>query len=328
MSRMFNYIQCFYRRIKIFHYCSSRTYLILFLVMFCIFPYYYIYSSLLISSQHSTNQIPRIMYVVRTVNKYYSNRLIYLLQTWISLVYNDVYFISDTIIPNISVTHIISTESICGPSSHSVRSLCCQTIHDFIFYRRYILNYDWFCHFDDDQYVHIKNLQEYLSKLDFNLPYYIGRNSWITPFKRKKKSYTGDFWFATLGAGVCYSKKLIYLLEPYTQTPIQFINGCLHEYYPDDIYIGFLIHNRLNLSLTKNERFHSHLEHHFYDEKNTFHQQITFGFGLPRNIPKLLPPLFPLDTDRLRIRTLHCFLYPHFKDCQIRLQTYGFNRTT
>ncbi|CAF0929010.1 unnamed protein product [Adineta steineri] len=191
------------------------------------------------------------MYLVRTVSKYHSSRLVHLLETWISLVHEHVYYISDTYPTNITRTHVIATGTTCGPRSHKVRALCCQTIHDFIFYRRHESQYDWFCHFDDDQYVHTDNLHEYLSKLDSNYPYYIGRNSWNTKFGRKKK------------------KKLI-------QNRQEFID--------------------------------------------TFHQQITFGFGLPRTTSQYLPNLFSRNIDPLRMRTVHCLLYTHFKDCQSRIK--------
>ncbi|CAF1335563.1 unnamed protein product [Adineta steineri] len=269
------------------------------------------------------------MYVVRTVSKYHSSRLVYLLQTWIPLVHEDVYFVSDIYPPNITRTHVISTETTCSPSSHSVRSLCCQTTHDFILYRRYESQYDWFCHFDDDQYVHTDNLREYLSKLNFNYPYYIGRNSWNISFKRRKKSHSGRFWFATLGAGVCLSKRTLHMLKPYTRTVSQFIDGCQREYYPDDIYLAFLLNNYLNISLTKNFRFHSHLERPLFNDKqefiNTFHHQITFGFRLPQKVSQYLPNLFSKDIDPLRMRTLHCLLYAQLKDCQKRIQNYVFN---
>ncbi|CAF0977074.1 unnamed protein product [Adineta steineri] len=272
------------------------------------------------------------MYLVRTVSKYHSSRLVHLLETWISLVHEHVYYISDTYPTNITRTHVIATGTTCGPSSHGVRALCCQTIHDFIFYRRYESQYDWFCHFDDDQYVHTDNLHEYLSKLDSNYPYYIGRNSWNTKFGRKKnKAYPGDFWFATLGAGVCLSKRTLHLLEPYTRTASQFVDGCLRQWYPDDIYLAFILNNHLNISLTKNLRFHSHLEGSLFKDKqefiDTFHQQITFGFGLPRKTSQHLPNLFSRNIDPLRMRTLHCLLHTHFKDCQSRIKNNMFNIT-
>ncbi|UJR24412.1 hypothetical protein I4U23_005788 [Adineta vaga] len=260
------------------------------------------------------------MYVVRTISKYNSNRLIYLLETWILLVEKDVYFISDKLLSNVNSTHLITTEQICGNTSHSVRSLCCQTSHDFLLYRQYLYEYEWFCHFDDDQYVHIDNLQKYLSTLNFNIPYYIRRNSWNTTFKRKKPSYSRHFWFATSGAGICLSRRT---------SSIQFMNGYLKEFYPDDIYIGFILNNYLNISLTKNLYFHSHLERQLFDNKqdliDKFHQQITFGFPLSRKLLSFLPKLFSFNEDPFTIRTIHCLLYIHFQDCQIRLQNLIFN---
>ena len=35
--------------------------------------------------------------------------------------------------------------------------------------------YQWFCHFDDDVYVNVKQLSNLLQKYDYNKPYYIGR---------------------------------------------------------------------------------------------------------------------------------------------------------
>jgi hypothetical protein len=319
------------RRKCCFKHCSFRTFLIIPLILFFTLVYYYHYSCLPAQSQGSLQPPVRIMYVVRTVSKYYSTRLIYLLQTWIPLVHQDVFFVSDTLLPNITRTHIIPTEKTCGPSSHLLRSLCCQTFHDFVLYRRYASHYDWFCHFDDDQYVHVNNLREYLSTLNPHLPYYIGRNSWNTTFRRIKKPHPRNFWFATFGAGVCLSKRTLDLLESHTQTASQFIDGCSREFYPDDIYLGFLISNHLNVSLTKNVNFHSHLERSLFNDKqafiNTFHQQITFGFGLPRIVPHFLPYLFPRSTDPFHMRTLHCLLYPQLKYCQIRLQKHLFNTT-
>ncbi|CAF1103513.1 unnamed protein product [Rotaria sp. Silwood1] len=271
------------------------------------------------------------MYVIRTSSKFYENRLIYSLQTWISLVTEHVYFVTDKILPNISYNHMILTENLCGDEKHSMKILCCKTAHDFIFFHRYIKNYDWFCHFDDDQYVNINNLEKYLSTLNFNQPYYIGRNSWLKALNRLKQPYPYPFWFATLGAGVCLSKYLVYLLQSYTYNISQFINGCIKENYHDDIYLGFLISSYLNVTLTKNFRFHSHLEKNFYNDKkkffNIFTEQITFGFYYPYYYPKFLPNLYDSHTDLCRIRTLHCLLYPHILECQIKIRQYLLNMT-
>jgi fringe protein len=272
------------------------------------------------------------MYVIRTSSKFYRNRLIYFLQTWILFVHKHVYFVADEYLPNISYTHLIRTNNTCGQEIHTRNNnLCCKTAHDFILFHRYRTKYDWFCHFDDDQYVNIKILEKYLSTLDSNHPYYIGRNSWSSRFKRTKEPYPHSFWFATLGAGVCLSKYLIDLLQPYTRNISQFINGCLQENYNDDVYLGFLISAYLNVTLTKNFRFHSHLEKDFYDDKQiffqTFTKQITFSFRFPHHYPAFLPNLFKSQYDPYRIRTLHCLLYPYIFECQTKIRQHLFNIT-
>ena len=43
-------------------------------------------------------------------------------------------------------------------------------------YFDFVLNrYQWFCHFDDDVYVNVKQLSKMLQKYNHNEPYYIGR---------------------------------------------------------------------------------------------------------------------------------------------------------
>ena len=282
-----------------------------------------------IAQQHVSS--PKIMFVVRTSSSFYRQRLIHLVETWISLVKNDVFFVSDRSLINISQSHVILTKHLCGPDGHSLTTLCCKTVHDFILFHRHRTFYDWFCHFDDDQYVHIVNLRSFLSKFNSSQPYYIGRNSWKEPFKRATQLRPTTFWFATLGAGVCLSKSLIDLLRPYTMIVSQFIEGCLQENYHDDIYLGFLIAAYLNLSLTRELRFHSHLEADFYSDKtkflNHFHDQITFGFRLPDRTPNFLPQLYSINDDPFSMRTLHCLLYPENSPCALLMHQYLLKRT-
>ncbi len=307
-------------------------YLIIFLLLFSTFYYYYSLTSLKTTQIHiQSSPSTRIMYVIRTSSKFYQNRLIYLLQTWILFVHKHVYFVTDQFLPNISHNHLILTKNICGNEIHKINNLCCKTAHDFILFHRYKMKYDWFCHFNDDQYVNIKNLGKYLSTLDSKHPYYIGRNSWSNTFKRTKEPFPHEFWFATLGGGVCLSKYLIDLLEPYTRNISQFINGCLNENYYDEIYLGFLISAYLNVTLTKDFRFHSHLEKDFYHDKKTFFQiftkQITFTFRFPHHYPAFLPNLYKSHYDPYHIRTLHCLLYPYIFDCQTKIRQHLFNIT-
>ena len=314
----------------------SRLYLKLALLLCPILIYYYCSTSW-VSSKPNTVLINasvrtgRIMYVIRTSSYFYQKRLVYLLQTWIDLVADDVFYVSDTPISNISDHHLLLTQVACGHDAHSMSTLCCKTAHDFLLFHRHRSRYEWFCHFDDDQYVHTTNLQKYLATLNSNDPYYIGRNSWPETLKRSKEPYPQPFWFATLGAGVCFSRRLIDLLEPYTREISSFVNGCLEENYHDDIYLGFLISSHLNVTLTIDKRFHSHLEDDLYNDKQTFlrlfTEQITFGFRLPNRIPAFLPNLYPPETDPYRMRTLHCLLYPHVLTCQSRLREHLLNGT-
>ena len=39
-----------------------------------------------------------------------------------------------------------------------------------------VVRIKWFCHFDDDIYVNVKELLKLLSQYDSSKPYYIGRN--------------------------------------------------------------------------------------------------------------------------------------------------------
>ena len=271
------------------------------------------------------------MYVIRTSSHFYQKRLIYLLQTWISLVIDDVFFVTDKFLPNISQDRMISTKETCGSEAHSMNILCCKTAHDFILFHRYKFKYNWLCHFDDDQYVNVEKLKEYLSTLDSNQPYYIGRASWPDTLKRSKEPFPYPFWFATLGAGVCLSKRTLTLLKPYTQNASQFVDGCIRENYHDDIYLGFLLSGYLNISLTKTNRFHSHLEKSFYNNKQTFLRtftnEITFGFGSPNRYPHFLPQFYTSHLDPYRIRTLHCLLYTQLNECQIKIHQHLFNST-
>ena len=310
---------------------SSLGYL--FIILICLIIIYYN------SIFHRTNsdmidqqsRSIRIMHVIRTNSHFYHKRLIYLLQTWITLVIDDVFFVSDVLLPNVSHDQTILTKTTCGSDAHSMGVLCCKTAHDFLLFQRYSSHYDWFCHFDDDQYVNVNQLKEYLTTLDSSQPYYVGRPSWPHALQRSKAPFPYPFWFATLGAGVCLSKRTVYLLKPYIQTTSQFVDGCLRENYHDDIYLGFLLHGYLNISLTKTDRFHSHLEKNFYNQQQTFlrtfNDQITFGFRSPDRYPHFLPLLYPLNQDPFRIRTLHCLLFTQINECQRKVRQKLFNST-
>lgn len=269
----------------------------------------------------------RILFLVRTSSRFHSSRFASQIETWIDEVFQDVFVVTDLPTPQIDSEHQIATGKLCGVDKHSMSNLCCKTGHDFQIFQRQIRKYDWFCHFDDDQYVNVKNLRKFLSKFDSRTSFYIGRNSWNETLKRKKNPHPRPFWFATLGAGVCLSKKTIQRLKITENFVSSFVNGCLTENYHDDIHLGFMLNYRLNLSLTKTELFHSHLEKNFFvDEQNfleTFQSQITFGFRFPDRIPNFLPNSF--DSDPFRMKALHCHLHPQIDWCQENFSTFLSN---
>ncbi|CAF0782084.1 unnamed protein product [Adineta ricciae] len=319
------------RRMFALNHCSFRTSLVIIILCSLIVYYYSWRQTNLFDISRQPSKSVRILYLVRTSARFYEKRLTHLLETWIALVKSDTFFVTDTLLPNIAQDHMILTKETCGLDAHTMGSLCCKTAHDFQLYRRHISTYDWFCHFDDDQYVNVDNLQNYLSTLDFNTPYYIGRNSWPSTLKRTKHPYPTPFWFATLGAGVCLSKRTIQLLNPHVQNVSQYVDGCIRENYHDDIYLGFLLHAYLNIPLTKNEHFHSHIEKTFYSNQqlflHTFRDDITFGFRADKRYPYFLPQIDKSILDPLRIRALHCLLYTHLNECQRKLQQHLFNST-
>ncbi len=115
--------------------------------------------------------------------------------------------------------------------SHTIPDLCCHSASEFAIYFPNQNKYKWLCRFDDDQYVNVNQLREYLSTFDSTQPYYIGRPSWPDTVKRSKEPFPSPFWFATLGGGVCLSKRTVILLRPYTQDASEFADGCVRENY-------------------------------------------------------------------------------------------------
>ena len=59
---------------------------------------------------------------------------------------------------------------------------------------------EWFCHFDDDVYVNVKELSKLLSKYNSSEPLYIGRS--ITGHRALIVSYNNE---------VIFNKELIYI---------------------------------------------------------------------------------------------------------------------
>lgn len=189
---------------------------------------------------------------------------------------------------------------------YSVKNLCCQSECEFSLYYQNEHQYKWFCRFDDDQYVNIPLLVEFLDQFDADRQMlYLGKPSWTRPKVRGPLR----FWFATYGGGVCFSRTLLKSLKKFVYPKNQFVKSCVDNNDPDDIHVAFLLHKYLNVNLTVVKNFHHHLERNLFTEQvnaSNIGEAITLGFK-----GKVQPQFRSLfQTDYFRIRTLHCLLYP------------------
>ncbi|CAF0843997.1 unnamed protein product [Rotaria sordida] len=243
--------------------------------------------------------VDRTIILIRT-SYHCQLRLNYLLQSWIPsnlFQQSNIYLLTDNIskytnkkILN-SFKNLIETNC---PQTHNRFDLCCKTAHEFeLFYNLSEINsnLDWMCRFDDDQYVNLNNLYQFLSQINSSKLYYIGRTS--IDYRLKVPKHNRTYTFATYGAGVCFSRALLEKLRPYinkTNLP----HECIKHGISDDAYIGYLTEFILNVSLTSlRELFHSHLEKldisFRYFNINYLQHAITFGFAWDRYKLSWLP---------------------------------------
>jgi len=164
------------------------------------------------------------------------------------------------------------------------------------------INAKWSCHFDDDNYVNIDQLLQTLAKYDHNQSFYIGRSSIEKPVRIGSE----EFWFATGGAGICLSRQLLHKIYPYIAR-FERLSPGFGFVAPDDVSLGFLITSILNVPLTSDASFNSHLNYLTSKQLQELHKQSTLG---PRS--SMLWRLNPLnDKDEQLFYALHCHNFPH-----------------
>ena len=74
----------------------------------------------------------------------------------------------------------------------------------------------WWCHFDDDNFVNVMSLSQLLQQYDPARPWYLGKTSTAYPLEiRSRDGEKSSFWFATGGAGFCVSRTLAMKMAPY-----------------------------------------------------------------------------------------------------------------
>ncbi|CAF1184203.1 unnamed protein product [Didymodactylos carnosus] len=247
----------------------------------------------------------RTLILIRT-SHHCESRLKYLLSSWIPSTEieqreKNLYLLTDQYVHNsISYQKFVNIIETGCPKKHRKYDLCCKTASEFELYYNLTLiiklSFDWMCRFDDDHYINLDNLYLYLNKLDASKPYYIGR----TTYDNQKESYFYNvtFRFATYGAGVCYSKQLLNQLKFYVNKTA-FSNNCIKLGVNDDVYMGYLIQLKLNVSLTPiNDLIHSHYEQLDASFRRFTLQQlinsITLGFSWDRYQLKWMPVIHKL----------------------------------
>lgn len=171
----------------------------------------------------------------------------------------------------------------------------------------------WFCSFDDDNYVLIDNLLEVIDSLQNHTNVYAGRPSLpdgLTinrplpdglPVGRKIKFLTG-------GAGYCISPDLVQRGGKY------FVNLTAEDLH-DDVAVGRIVSERLNVTQMFHPKFHSHLENQLRTilPVDEIAKQVSFGHDNKRKNGKHdafpnVPILFPPEEDPLLFQSLRCFL--------------------
>jgi fringe protein len=257
-----------------------------------------------IKTQPTSTIIDRTIVIIRT-SHYCQTRLNYLHQSWIPISLSqqsNIYILTDNLLNYTNKTLLNSFQNLIEtdcPQTHKRIDLCCKTAHEFELFTNLSQNnsnLDWMCRFDDDQYVNLNNLYQFLSQIDSSKFFYIGRASTYERSKLSQKKY--KYQFATYGAGVCFSRPLLEKLRPYVNKTI-FPYHCHKLHLADDACIGYLTEFILNISLTSlNNLFHSHLEElnisfHSFSIEDLQHA-ITFGFAWDRYPLSWLPIIHQL----------------------------------
>jgi len=278
---------------------------------------------------------------VKTTRKFHYPRLVILLETWASLVKDQTWFFTDSgkskptrkedIVDDLKDSfgkdddedeenvedediqrrtggHLIHTN--CS-SSHDRLALCCKMAKEFDHFIR--SHKQWWCHFDDDNYVNVVALGKMLLRFDSSFPWYLGKTSTASPLQiiDIQGRENSSFWFATGGAGFCVSRTLALKMAPYAADG-RFVEAGNRFWFPDDVTFGYIVEHQLGINLTVIPEFHSHLEPMADMKEDDLHNQISFSYtaveGNKDNVLDIQGPFSP-SIDPTRFYSLHCRLY-------------------
>ncbi|CAG5129430.1 unnamed protein product [Candidula unifasciata] len=263
-------------------------------------------------------ELKDIFISVKTTSKYHGPRVKLLLKTWYLLAREQVYFFTDgndTEIAEILGDHLINTN--CS-TDHSRRALSCKMAVEFDYYMA--SRKRWFCHVDDDVYLNVPRLVDMLQGYNHREDWYLGKPSLKHPLEVADRETPGmklTFWFATGGAGFCISRSLALKMAPYAGGG-RFMTTAETIRLPDDCTLGYIVEHLLKHKLTVVEEFHSHLEALWLIKPHQLDKQITLSFSEYSGKQNVINVQgFSETEDPTRFRSLHCFLFPNFRECRV-----------
>jgi len=247
---------------------------------------------------------------IKTTSKYHYPRLIILLETWVSLVKDITWIFTDSDgdqdLVRRTGDHLIVTN--CSSSHHRL-SLCCKMEKEFEYFLK--SHKQWWCHFDDDNFVNVVSLSKLIERYDSSKPWYLGKTSTASPLKiRSSDGTNSSFWFATGGAGFCLSRTLALRMAPLAVDG-KFVEAGNQFWFPDDVTLGFIIESKLGFNMTMIPEFHSHLEPMSSLTQEQLQRDISFSYLLEdqkSNVVTLDGP-FPSSIDPTRFYSMYCNLF-------------------
>jgi len=247
---------------------------------------------------------------IKTTSRYHYPRLVILLETWVNLVKDNTWFFTDSPgdkdLVRRTGDHLVVTNC---TSSHHRLSLCCKMEQEFEHFLR--SHRQWWCHFDDDNFVNVVALTQLLQRYNPEKPWYLGKTSTAYPLHiRGPDGKNSSFWFATGGAGFCVSRTLAMKMAPFAVDG-KFVEAGNQFWLPDDVTLGYIIEQNLGLNLTVVPQFHSHLESMSSLTPDELESDISFSYLLEDNKINVVDVggPFPPSVDPTRFYSLFCKLF-------------------
>mmetsp|Transcript_13916 Transcript_13916/g.40714 ORF Transcript_13916/g.40714 Transcript_13916/m.40714 type:complete len:414 (-) Transcript_13916:701-1942(-) len=207
------------------------------------------------------------------------------------------------------------------------KDLLCATSALFRYYLEQHGNGTYFCSFDDDQYVLVRNLFRALDEYDSDGKHrgrnlYLGRQA--VRGGAPVPQIEGTLQWLTGGAGYCLSRDVVERgRRQFTDLTAAWRGAGRTVGYSDDCAVAYVVTRTLGLTLVEDGRFHSHLERRLRAEmkKDEIGRQISFGYDTKRvnhplekkrrtvnqTMPNIPVP-FSWGEDPMLFRSLRCFL--------------------